>query len=160
MNINKKTSFNGEQMKIIRSLVLIVLILLVTSCGGGPQIINFSLMCGENCNNNNAVVIKIFQLKNAEKFRHASFESLIRNPDEQLGDDLVPNTKLEKMMIPNETYEIKNIEIKQDASFIAVIGDFHSPAQDGWKQLIPIDSDIEDIKVSIYENYLSAVSSD
>lgn len=146
-------------MKIVYSSILIFIILFVTNCGGGPQIVNFDLVCDEDCNNNNAVVIKIFQLRNAEKFRHASFESLILNPDEQLGDDLIPNTKLEKMMIPNESYEISNIEIKQNAAFIAVIGDFHSPAQDGWKQIVQINSDLETIKISIYENSLSAVSS-
>lgn len=129
--------------------------LLIIGCGGSPQTINLNLHCNENCNNDNAVVIKVYQLKNAEKFRHANFESLMRNPDELLADDLVPNTKVEKIMVPNEIHDFKDIELKSDASFIGIIGDFHSPSSDGWKQIIPIDSDLKNIKVKILENSLS-----
>ncbi|MFO7523888.1 MAG: type VI secretion system lipoprotein TssJ [Ignavibacteriaceae bacterium] len=146
-------------MKSIPVLFLFF-ILILTGCGGGPQTINVNLHCDENCNNNNAVVIKIYQLKNAEKFRHANFESLVRNPDELLADDLIPNSKLEKLLVPEETYDFNDLEIKNDASFIAVIGDFHSPSSDGWKQLIPINSDLKNIKVKITENSLSVVIED
>lgn len=142
-------------MKNVISLLALFFSLYFTGCGGGPQTINLNLHCNENCNNDNAVVIKIYQLKNAEKFRHASFESLMRNTEELLGDDIIPNSKIEKLFVPDETYEFSNIEIKNDAAFLAIIGDFHSPASDGWKQVIPIDSDLENIKVTVLENSLS-----
>lgn len=141
-------------MKNIPALFLFFNLILI-GCGGGPQTINVNLLCNENCNNNNAVVVKIYQLKNAEKFRHANFESLVRNPDELLADDLIPNTKIEKLLVPNESHDFNELEIKNDAAFLAVIGDFHSPSLDGWKQLIPIDSDLKNIKVKISENSLS-----
>lgn len=144
-------------MKNILILTVLFFTLQLTGCGGGPQTINLNLHCNENCNNDNAVVIKIYQLKNAEKFRHASFESLMRNPEELLGDDIIPNTKVEKLLVPNETHVFNNIELKNEASFVGILGDFHSPAADGWKQIIPINQELKNIKLTILENSLSVV---
>lgn len=144
-------------MKNILILSVLFFALQLTGCGGGPQTLNLNLHCNENCNNDNAVVIKIYQLKNAEKFRHASFESLMRNPEELLGDDIIPNTKVEKLLVPNETHDFNNVELKSEAAFVGILGDFHSPASDGWKQIIPIDSDLRNVKVTILENSLSVV---
>lgn len=144
------------------ALLFIVLFFsfILAGCGGGPQIINVNLHCNDNCNNDNAVVIKIYQLKNAEKFRHASFESLVRNPEELLGDDIIPNSKIEKLLVPGETHDIKELELKSDASFIGILGDFHSPATDGWKQIVSVDSDLGKIKVTVLENSLSVLAED
>jgi len=145
-------------MKNILIISLLFFSLYITGCGGGPQTINLNLHCNENCNNDNAVVIRIYQLKNAEKFRHASFESLMRNPEELLGDDIIPNTKIEKLLVPEETHEFSNVELKSDASFVAILGDFHSPSADGWKQVISVNPDLKNIKVTILENSLSVVT--
>ena len=144
-------------MKNTLSFFVLFFSIILTGCGGGPHTINVNLHCNDNCNNDNAVVIKIYQLKNAEKFRHASFESLVRNPEELLGDDIIPNSKVEKLLVPGETHDISNLELKGDASFIGILGDFHSPATDGWKQIVPIDSDLGKIKVTVLENSLSVL---
>jgi len=144
-------------MKNIFLLSVLFFTLQFTGCGGGLQTFNLNLHCTENCNNDNAVVIKIYQLKNAEKFRHASFESLMRNPEEFLGDDIIPNSKIEKLLVPDETQDFNEVEIKNDAAFVAIIGDFYSPATDGWKQIIPINSDLRNVKVTVLENSLSVV---
>lgn len=128
--------------------------LLASGCGGGTETINVSLHCDSDCNENNAVVIKIYQLKNSDKFSHASFESLVRNPDETLGDDLIAGAKYEKLMAPDETFKLNKYEIQKDAAYIGVVGDFHSPAQDGWFQVIPV-KDIDDFSITIHANSLS-----
>jgi type VI secretion system VasD/TssJ family lipoprotein len=144
-------------MKNILLLFILFFTFQFAGCGGGPQTINLNLHCNENCNNDNAVVIKIYQLKNAEKFRHASFESIMRNPEEFLGDDIIPNSKIEKLLVPNETEDFSDVELKSDAAFLAIIGDFYLPATDGWKQIIPINSDLRNVKVTVLENSLSVV---
>lgn len=144
-------------MKIF--IQLFALILLVTGgCGSSIQTINVNMFCDENCNNNNAVVIKMFQLKNADRFRTASFESLIRNPEAILSDDLIPNSKYEKLMVPNESFKLSNIEIKSEAMFLGIIGDFHSPSKDGWLQVISFEDGPEEIKINIHENSLSVIA--
>jgi type VI secretion system VasD/TssJ family lipoprotein len=144
--------------KITFSLFLTVL-LFVCGCGGGTESINVFVHCDQDCNENNAVVVKIYQLKNADKFSHASFESLLRNPDETLGDDLIAAGKSEKLMAPNESFSITDYEIKKDAAYIGIVGDFHSPATDGWRQIIPA-KDIGDITVRIHSNSLTVQEGD
>lgn len=141
-------------------LCLFLPILLFTyGCGGGPETINVSVHCDEDCNGDNAIVVKIYQLRNADKFSHASFESLLRNPDTTLGDDLIADGKSEKLMAPSESFSIKNYEIKKDAVYIGIVGDFHSPAADGWRQIIPT-GDLGDITVRIHSNSLSVQEGD
>lgn len=134
---------------------LFALQLFINGCGSSPQTINISLNCDDDCNNTNAVVVRIYQLRNAEKFKSTSFESLMQNAEEVLGDDIIPNSKYEKTLIPGESILLKELQIKQDATYLGVIGDFNSPAKDGWQQLIPLNEDIENLKISVHENSLS-----
>jgi len=124
-------------------------------CGSGIQTVNIDLNSDVNANGGNAIVIKIYQLTNDDKFRYASFESLLKNAEETLTYDLVPNSIKEKTMVPNENYDLKELELSKDAAFLGIVGDFHSPAKDSWKMIIPLDSDMEYLKILIHENSLS-----
>jgi type VI secretion system VasD/TssJ family lipoprotein len=136
-------------------LLLSTLIFLsISGCGGSGETISVSLKCDSDCNESNAVVVKIYQLKNADKFSHSSFESLLRNPDEVLGDDLISGAKFEKLLAPDESFPIDKYEINKDASYIGIVADFHTPAQDGWFQVIPV-KDISDLVIKIHANSLS-----
>lgn len=148
-------------MKIIKATFYLFLLVLLHAygCGGGTETIQVNLHCDEDCNENNAVVVKIYQLRNADKFSHASFESLLRNPDETLGDDLIADGKAEKLMTPNDSFTIDEYKINKDAAYIGIVGDFHSPATDGWRQIIPV-ADIGDISVRVHSNSLSVQQGD
>ncbi|HVO72406.1 MAG TPA: type VI secretion system lipoprotein TssJ [Ignavibacteriaceae bacterium] len=130
---------------------------LFISCGSSVQTLDILLHCDDDCNENNAVVIKIFQLKNSDKFEHASFESLIRDPDGALGEDLIPGSKYEKTMIPGEDFQLDKVELKTDAAFLGIIGDFNSPAKNGWMDVVPVNSDVDNVKILIHKNFLSAI---
>lgn len=144
-------------MKFIFRLSFLVVMIFAAGCGGSSSV-SLNMLCDENCNNNNAVVIKVFQLKSADKFRTASFESLLRSPESVLGDDLIPNGKYEKLMVPNENFSLEELEIKTDAMFLGVVGDFHSPAKDGWQQLISLEDSPGELKIMIHENSLSVIT--
>jgi type VI secretion system VasD/TssJ family lipoprotein len=139
--------------KIILHLLFITLLILL-GCGG-KETIKISLASDKNTNNGNAVVITVFQLTNAEKFRFSSFESLSKNPEATLETDLVTNSKLEKTMVPEEIFELNDIELKEEAAFIGIIADFYSPAPDGLKKLILINQDFERLIIYIHENSIS-----
>lgn len=143
-------------MSKILLIISAFFLLVFSGCGSSVQMVNVILQCDENCNENNAIVVKIYQLKNSEKFRHSSFESLLKNPDAALGDDLIPNSKYEKTLIPNENIQLGDLEIKKEAAYLGIMGDFYSPAKDGWQQIIPIDSDLENLTILIHENSLSS----
>ncbi|QQS36597.1 MAG: type VI secretion system lipoprotein TssJ [Ignavibacteriales bacterium] len=144
-------------MKLIKYIPLLLLIINAAGCGGSSTMM-VNMSCDENCNNNNAVVIKIFQLKSADKFRTASFESLLRSPESVLGDDMIANAKYEKLMVPNENFNLNELEIKSDAMFLGIVGDFHSPAKDGWLQVVSLEDGPDELKILIHENSLSVVA--
>ena len=140
-------------------LFYILILVTLTGCGGGNETINISMQCDTDCNESNAVVINIYQLKNSDKFSHASFESLVRDPDGTLGDDLIAGAKYEKLMTPDETFKLNKYEIQKDATYIGIVGDFHTPAKDGWFQVIPV-KDIDDFVIKIHSNSLSVQKED
>jgi type VI secretion system VasD/TssJ family lipoprotein len=142
-------------MKYLLLILFLFSLLFINGCGGA-QTISIDMNCDKNCNGNNAIVVKIYQLKNADKFRNASFESLISNPEEILGDDLIPNSKYEKTLIPDETFQVSEYEIKPEAAYLGIVGDFYSPAKDSWQQVI-LASDIDNLKIMIHENSLSVI---
>ncbi len=137
------------------SISIIVLSLLILLSGCGNPTTNIMLKSTEDSNEMNAVQMKIVQLRSAEKFKLASRESLLRNPDETLGDDLIPNSKVEKIMIPGETFSLENVELSEETKYIGIFGDFFSPATDGWSQLIDVSEGKDEIKIIIGKNFLS-----
>ena len=137
------------------SISILVLALLIFLSGCGSPTTNIILKSTDDSNEMNAVQMKIVQLKSAEKFKLASRESLLRNPDETLGDDLIPNSKVEKIMIPGETFSLENVELSEETKFIGIFGDFFSPATDGWSQLIDVSEGKDEIKIVIGKNFLS-----
>ena len=64
------------------------------------------------------------------------------------------------MLAPGDSLEIKDIEIKKDAKFLGVIGDFHSPAKDGWKQVVSLASGLDELKIIVHKNSLTCISED
>jgi type VI secretion system VasD/TssJ family lipoprotein len=127
--------------------------MIVFGCGG-PSI-NIFMQSTNDSNEMNAIQIEIFQLRNSEQFKTASRESLIRNSNETLGKDLIINSKIEKIMVPGESYEIENINITDETKFIAIVGDFYSPSKDSWKQIIKVSDVNSVIKVIIGKNFIS-----
>lgn len=130
-----------------------IFIFLLTGCGN--QTVNILMQSTSDSNEMNAVQIKIYQLKSSEKFLLANRESLLRAPEETLGEDLIPNTKVQKIMIPGEIYNLENIEVSEETKLIGIVGDFFSPAQDSWSQLVDITEKQDNIKVIIGKNFLT-----
>jgi len=129
-------------------------IIAVCSCGGA-RTVEIQLTSDNNANDGNAVVVTVYQLISADKFRYASFESLLKNPEVTLGTDVVAGSKYEKTIVPGENFTLNELEIKGGATYLGIIADFHSPANDGWKQLLPLDSGFDKLNVLIHENSLS-----
>jgi type VI secretion system protein VasD len=130
-------------------------LILITGCGG-VQKISVDMTCADNCNESNAIVIKIYQLKNVDRFRNSTFESLIYKPEEILGDDLIPDSKYEKTLIPGESFQINEYEIKSDAGYLGIVGDFYSPAKNSWFQVVPV-TDVDELNIMVHENSISVI---
>jgi type VI secretion system VasD/TssJ family lipoprotein len=140
-------------LSVLISIFILSALIVMSGCGNPTT--SIMLKATEDSNEMNAVQMKIFQLRSAEKFKLANRESLLRNADEALGEDLIPNSKVEKIMIPGEIYSLENVELSEETKFIGIFGDFFSPAQDSWSQLIDVSEGKDEIVIIIGKNYLS-----
>jgi type VI secretion system VasD/TssJ family lipoprotein len=137
------------------NIILVLTSLMILNGCGGVKTLSLEVVSDDDANNGNAVVLTIYQLLNADKFRYASFESLMKKPEETLSSDIIPNSKYERTMIPGEKFKLDQFEIKQEAMFLGVVADFHSPTKDGWQQLVEVNSDIDEMLIIIHENSIS-----
>ena len=135
------------------TFIIFAFIIYFTGCGSGIQTITVAYSSDINANGGNAMVINIYQLTNDYKFQNASSNFLLKDAEETLANDLIPPI-IEKTMVPNEDHYLE-LELSKDAAFIGVVGEFHSPSIDGWRHIIPVDSDTEYLKILIFENSLS-----
>lgn len=112
--------------------------------------IHINLKCADNCNNGNAVVVYILQLTNSEKFLRASRESLLKNPQDIVGDELV--YKLEKTLVPGESFILPDHKIKKGVLYLGIMGDFYSPSEKRWRQIYDLQSGMPNLEVFILNN--------
>jgi len=140
---------------ILFGFLFIIISTLLSGCGGGNEMIQINLKCDENTNGGNAVVVTVYQLTNADKFRFSSFEELTKNPEQTLGADLIPGSNFERTMVPGENFNLDELEIKKEATFLGIIADFHSPSADGWQQLVPLTESFDQLIISVHENTIS-----
>jgi type VI secretion system VasD/TssJ family lipoprotein len=137
---------------VFHQLILFVFFL---GCGIGKEIIEISFNCDNNSNDGNAVVLTIYQLTNSENFRFLTYEDLAKSPEKTLGTDLIANSKYERIMVPGERFILNEFEIKNEAAFIGVLADFHSPSGDGWQQLVKLSSNLDRLIIYVHENSIS-----
>ncbi len=140
---------------IILKKMYLLLLIIFAGCGSSKHFIEVSLNSFAISNNGNAVVVTIYQLTNADKFRLSSFESLTRNAIATLGPDLIANATFEKTMVPGEIFSLDELEIKKEASYLGIIADFHTPSLDGWQQVVSLDSGIDKVIISVLENSIN-----
>ncbi|MFH1197524.1 MAG: type VI secretion system lipoprotein TssJ [bacterium] len=140
--------------KLFKNTICIIgFFLFLSACGADT--VNITMKSSDDCNDKNAIVVKVFQLKSDEKIKRSTRDALLRNIETTLANDLIPNTKIEKTMVPGNYISLDDIEIKEEAAFIGFVADFHSPATDGWLLVFPLSSGEDDIKVLVERNYLA-----
>ena len=130
--------YKNYLIKIILISAVFIFIISILTCG--KKVLNVSLIGGKRLNGENAVVVRIYQLKSADKFQLATKESFWKGKDsdiELLKNELIPNSRQELILRPNEERRFP-IEIEPDTKFIGVAADFNKPDKDRWRYFIPI----------------------
>lgn len=121
-------------------LISAAFIFLISIWACGKKVLNISLIGGKKLNKENAVVVRIYQLKSADNFQLSTKESFWRGKDsdiELLKNELIPNSRQELILHPNEERRFP-IEIDPETKFIGVAADFNKPDKDKWRYFIPI----------------------
>jgi len=86
-----------------------------------------------------ATVVRVYQLKRAEKLTGASFDDILDRDKDSLGADLLEVQEV--TLSPGETIP-RAVKRAEDAGFIAAVALYRKPTGNGWravKQLPPVD---------------------
>jgi type VI secretion system protein VasD len=87
----------------------------------------------------NAVVVKVYRLRNNASFLGSSYETLMDSGREKasLGQDLLDVREV--MLVPGQKLEFKE-KLPADTAFLAVAALFRSPTAERWRYTFPVDA--------------------
>ena len=126
------------------SLVLVLALIGGFGCNRAPQAppppppLMMTVVGGENLNGGgNAAVLRIYQLSGDANFRRAPVQQFWQNDEQVLGAELV-GTKREVLLFPGSS-EVVQLDLEDDAEFVAVAADLRAPDQEGWRAIYPAD---------------------
>ncbi|MDR1075784.1 MAG: type VI secretion system lipoprotein TssJ [Xanthomonadaceae bacterium] len=102
-----------------------------------PKEIPVSLYAGANLNSGNdgqalAVVVRIYRLRQAQRFEQAPFSAFLDEASERaaFGDDLIGTTEI--VLQPGQRHEITE-RLPADAEVLGIVALFRAPAQNRWR---------------------------
>lgn len=84
------------------------------------------------------VIVRVYQLRNKDKFEKARFTALWKNDKETLESDLVERKELTLHPEAQIVVELE-VEIKKGVEYIGVLGLFRRPDNDASKKIITTD---------------------
>ncbi|MEC5386385.1 type VI secretion system lipoprotein TssJ [Uliginosibacterium sp. H3] len=87
----------------------------------------------------NAVVVKLYRLRNNASFLGTSYETLMDPAREKatLGQDLLDVREV--MLVPGQKLEFKE-KLPADTAFLAVAALFRAPSTERWRYTFPVDA--------------------
>jgi type VI secretion system protein VasD len=106
--------------------------------GIAPEKVQLTLQAGKDLNlsqgESMSVVVRIYYLKDAERFLHAPMAQLMDPTQESamLGDDLMAAREL--TLTPGQRYTHTEL-VPREAKVIGIVALFHTPAVGGWKRV-------------------------
>ena len=84
------------------------------------------------------VMVRIYQLRDRDKFENASFRSLWKQDREFLGDDLVSRKDL--ILHPeSETLVDLAVEVKKGVEYVGIMALFRNPEGNSWRKVLSSD---------------------
>jgi type VI secretion system VasD/TssJ family lipoprotein len=129
---------------LVDSVGVLLALILMTGCGGGPRALTVEVMGTSNLNttsegeSGNAARVRIYQLSNATNFRTVTPETFWQDDVAALGAELLEPPK-QVVLYPN-TMERFVFEPVEGAMYIGVAADLRQPAQEQWRKIYDLAS--------------------
>ena len=86
-----------------------------------------------------ALVVRVYQLREKDKFQRATFTELWKKDKELLEGDLLDRKEL-TMHPDSETVLDLDLDVKHGAAFFGVMALFRKPDVMSWKELVPAET--------------------
>lgn len=122
----------------ISLFLLLIFTILATGCG--PSALTVNLKASSTLNPNEEgqslpVLVRIYLLRQPQKFLDADFATLWKSDEDALGQDIVKREEI--TLFPDSDYTLDFERIKKSgATHLAVVGIFRKPDEKCWRQLI------------------------
>lgn len=127
----------------MKTLSGLMIILVLTSCSTSK--IKVSLQSDKKLNpdmhqQSLPVVVRVYQLKDKQKFEAAAFHALWKEDTKALGADLL--SKEEMVIYPGEK-KLLQLRVNEQAEYIGVVSLFRDYKQGHWKIVQPLSGKIQ-----------------
>ncbi len=128
---------------IIERLVLTLIVVLLigeVSCSSATKPVRLALISTKQLNVNDEgaplpVIVRVYQLRNKDKFEQGSFTALWKSDKELLESDLLERKELTLHPESEVMLELE-VETKKGAEYIGVLALFRKPDNDAWKKVM------------------------
>jgi type VI secretion system protein VasD len=124
--------------KAIKALVFLSMLFVFVGCGQQFTRIDLTITSGNIINPNEQnisypLILRFYELSEADKFAKLNFEMLIDEPAKQLGDTMISHTK--HVILRNKIQSYK-IRFNEKTKYMGIVGSFRKLNTDGsWKYI-------------------------
>lgn len=125
-------------MKFINNFLLVIFVILLTSCSSSPVNVNFkssNYLNPDQQQKSLPVVVRLFQLNTAAAFMRANFWELWQQPQQALGSSLLAQKSI--TIAPGINHQI-TLQRKKTAKYLGVMAVFRKPVGGQWRTIVQL----------------------
>lgn len=127
------------------SLCLIILVLgsLLVGCGSGVKDVRVTLLPSNRLNPDESgaplsVIVRVYQLRNRDRFERADFRTLWKNDEKVLEGDILERKEVTVYPETKTSVELQ-VDKKKGVQFLGVMALFRKPDGELWRQVTSSD---------------------
>jgi type VI secretion system protein VasD len=129
--------------KLVLALIIFIMGGVTIGCGSGIKDIRVTLLPTYRLNPDESgaplsVVVRVYQLRNRERFDRADFRALWRNDEKVLEGDLLERREVTVYPETKASIELQ-VDAKKGVQFLGVMALFRKPEGELWRQVMSSD---------------------
>jgi type VI secretion system protein VasD len=136
-----------KKLSAVLKLTLVLSMLLISSltvgCGSGVKDVRVTLLPTDRLNPDElgaplSVIVRVYQLRNKERFERADFRALWKNDEKVLEGDLLERKEVTVYPDTKTSVELQ-VDKKKGVQFLGVMALFRKPEGELWRQVTSSD---------------------
>ena len=124
-------------------LIMLIMGAVTVGCGSGMKDVRITLLPTDRLNPDESgaplsVIVRVYQLKNRERFERADFRALWKNDEKVLEGDLLERKEVTVYPETKTSVELQ-VDQKKGVQFLGVMALFRKPEGELWRQITSSD---------------------
>ncbi len=137
----------SKRLNVVGNLCVFLIILMVggitVGCGSGIKDVRVTLLPTYRLNPDESgaplsVVVRVYQLRNRERFDRADFRALWRNDEKELAGDVLERREVTVYPETKTSIELQ-VDQKKGVQFLGVMALFRKPEGELWRRVVSSD---------------------